>query len=248
MDKDQRLGEGRVEAEDEKLDYKDSSDDEEVRLLLPRKGADERDPPGPDIRDVPEVSSTQREDWFHTEPLHGARPKWNLAGRPPVVPEETRVLEAEATGGVVGRDIEERGAPAPLLPLDRQNMQETEVVTPPRREVNGHRGLRAPGSRLPPRGTRVAPQIFTEAQARDVSSDHRNVSWSPENILIDTVARLQQDLADIRAESRQLRTPGVPSVVPTPRQAAFTTTKVPQFGGTTSWEPVGSSTDRCLTQ
>ena len=61
--------------------------------------------------------------------------------------------------------------------------------------------------------------------------------WSPENILIDTVARLiQQDLADIRAESRQLRTPGVPPVVPTPRQAAFTTTKVPRFGGMTSWE------------
>ena len=60
--------------------------------------------------------------------------------------------------------------------------------------------------------------------------------WSPENILIDTVARLQQDLADIRAESRHLRTPGVPPVVPTPRQAAFTTTEVPQFGGTTSWE------------
>ena len=58
----------------------------------------------------------------------------------------------------------------------------------------------------------------------------------PENILIDTVARLQHDLADIRAESRQLRTPRVPPVVPTPRQAAFTTTKVPPFGGTTSWE------------
>ena len=71
---------------------------------------------------------------------------------------------------------------------------------------------------------------------RDVSSDRWNVPWSPENILIDTVARLQQDLVDIRAESRQLRTPGVPPVVPTPRQAAFTTTKVPRFGGTTSWE------------
>ena len=115
LDKDQRLGEGRVEAEDGKLDYEDSSDDEEVKLLLLRKGADERDPPVADIQDVPEVSGTQREDWFHTEPLHGARPKWNRAGRPPVVPEEPRVLEAEATGGVVGRDIEERGAPAPIV-------------------------------------------------------------------------------------------------------------------------------------
>ena len=86
-----------------------------------------------------------------------------------MVPEETRVLDAEATGGVVGRDMEERGAPAPPLPLDLQNLQEAEVATPPRREVNGHRGLRAPGSRLPQRGTRVAPQIFTDARARDVT-------------------------------------------------------------------------------
>ena len=60
--------------------------------------------------------------------------------------------------------------------------------------------------------------------------------WSPENILVDTVTRLQQDLAVIRAESRQMSMPGVPPVVPTPRQAAFTTTNVPRFGGMTSWE------------
>ena len=71
------------------------------------------------------------------------------------MPEESRVLDAEATGGVVGRDIEERRALAPPLPLDRQNMREAEVVTPPRREVNGHGGLRAAGFRLPQRGTRV---------------------------------------------------------------------------------------------
>ena len=63
-----------------------------------------------------------------------------------------------------------------------------------------------------------------------------SVPWSPENILINTVARLQRDLADIRDESRHVRTPGVPPVVPTPRQAAFTTAKVPRFAGTTSWE------------
>ena len=211
IDKDQRLSEGRVEAEDGKLDFEESSDDTEVELLLPRKGADEHDPPGADIRDVPEAWGPQR------EPLHGARPKWNRAGRPPVVHEEPGGLEIEATGGMADRDVEERGAPAAPLPLHRQNMQEAEVVTPPRREVNGHGGLRAPGSRLPPRGTRVASQIFTEARDRDVSSDRRNVPWFPENILIDTVARLQQDLADIRAESRQLRTWGDPPVVQSPR-------------------------------
>ena len=110
------------------------------------------------------------------------------------------------------------------------------MVTPLRKVANGHRGLRAPESQLPPRGTRVAPQICTDVRTREISSDQRNVAWSPENILVDTVARLQQDLVDMRAESRQLWTPGVPPVVHTPRQAAFTTTKVPRLGGTTSWE------------
>ena len=101
---------------------------------------------------------------------------------------------------------------------------------PLRKEANGHGGRRAPESQLPPPGTRVAPQIFT-----DVGSDRRNVAWSPENVLVDTVARLQQDLADIRAESRLLRTPVAQPVVHTPQRMAFTTTKVPRFGGTTSW-------------
>ena len=185
---------------------------------------------------MPEASGTQWEDWSHMEPLNGARPKWNRAGRPSGVPEELRGMEAKAIGGRVGQDVVEHGAPAPPLPLHRQILQEVEGLVPPRREVQGYGGLRTPGSRLPPRGTRVTPQIFTDPRNEDDSLDCLNVPWSPENILIDTVARLQQDLADIMAESRQMQMPGVPPVVPTPRQAALTTTKVPRFGGTTSWE------------
>ena len=50
------------------------------------------------------------------------------------------------------------------------------------------------------------------------------------------MAQMQREMAKIRAENRLLRTPGVQPVVPTPRQATVTTTKVPWFGGTTSWE------------
>ena len=162
-------GRGRLEAEHGKLDYRDSSDDEEVRLLPHRKGADEPDPPGSDICD------TQRDEWLlKTEPLQGARLKWNKGERPPVIPDRTGVLDLEATGGVVGRK-------------------------------------------------RGASWIFTDVRTRDVGSDRRDDAWSPGNVLVDTVARMQQDLADIRAEKRLLRTPGVPPVVHTPRQAAFTT-------------------------
>ena len=59
---------------------------------------------------------------------------------------------------------------------------------------------------------------------------------SPVDVLVDTVARMQQDLANLRAENRMLKTPEVPQVVRAPRQAAFTMTKVPRFDRTTSWE------------
>ena len=107
----------------------------------------------------------------------------------------------EAAGGVVGRNVKHRGAPTPLLPLDRQIKQEAEVITPPRRETHGHGGRRAPEPQLPPRGSQVVPQIFTDVRTGDVGSERRNNAWSPENVLVDTVARMQQDLADIRAEN-----------------------------------------------
>ena len=44
------------------MDYRDSTDDEEVRLLPHRRGADEPDPPGSDIRDGPNTSDTQRDE------------------------------------------------------------------------------------------------------------------------------------------------------------------------------------------
>ena len=102
--------------------------------------------------------------------------------------------------------------------------------------AHGPGGRPAPEPQVPPGGARAVPQICTDVRSREVGSDRWNDAWSPANVLLDTVARMQQDLADLRAENRLLRTPGVPPVVRTPRQAAFTTTTVPRFGGTTSWE------------
>ena len=110
------------------------------------------------------------------------------------------------------------------------------MTTPPRGGAHRPGGRPAPEPQVPPGGARAVPQIFTDVRSRDVGSDRRNDAWSPANVLVDTVARMQQDLADLRAENRLLQTPGVPPVVRTPRQAAFTTTKVQRFGGTTSWK------------
>ena len=87
----------------------------------------------------------------------------------------------------------------------------------------------------------MGPHICMEARDQDVGSDRWNVSWSPENILIDTVARLQQDLPDIRAESRQFRTPGSHMLC---RPIGRLHSRQLKYPG--SWvRPVGTSTIKC---
>ena len=54
--------------------------------------------------------------------------------------------------------------------------------------------------------------------------------------LKNTVSRMQRDIEDLQTENRFLRTPRAPVSVPLVRQAALTTTKVPWFNGSTSWE------------
>ena len=74
-------------------------------------------------------------------------------------------------------------------------------------------GRPTPKPQVPPGGARAVPQIFTEVRPRNSSSDRRKDVGSPVNVLVDTVAQMQQDLANLRAENRLLRTPGVPQVV-----------------------------------
>ena len=59
---------------------------------------------------------------------------------------------------------------------------------------------------------------------------------SPVTVLEDTVFRMQRDLEELQSENRFLRTPRATRPVPLVRQAALTTTKVPWFNGSTSWE------------
>ena len=53
---------------------------------------------------------------------------------------------------------------------------------------------------------------------------------------MDTVSRIQKDMSILREENRLLRIPAALQAVQAPRRAALTTTKVPLFDGTTSWE------------
>ena len=55
-------------------------------------------------------------------------------------------------------------------------------------------------------------------------------------MLVDTVSRMQKDLAILCEENRVLRTPANSQAIQSPQWAGLTTTKVPRFDGTTSWE------------
>ena len=231
MNKDQQVNDCRLEADHMRLDYRNFTDDEEVTLLPHRRDTDDPDNPGSDISEGPDTSDAQRDEWLlKTAPLQGACPWWNEGERPPVVDDLSGVLDLEDAGGVGGRNVEQHGILAPLLPLEWQILQEEEVTTPPRG------GCPAPEPQVPPGGARAVPQICSEVRSQDGGSDRWKDVGSPVNVLVDRVARMQQDLVNLRAENRMLRTPGVPQVVRAPRQAAFPTTKVPRFGATTSWE------------
>ena len=79
------------------------------------------------------------------------------------------------------------------------------------------------------------PKTFLEDITRDGGQDQKNVR-SPMETLVNTVSHMQRDLAILRDENRALRTPATSQVSQAPRRAALTTTKVPRFDGTTSWE------------
>ena len=68
----------------------------------------------------------------------------------------TGVLDLEATGGAVGRTVDHHGTPTPLLPLERQILQEAEAITPPR--GGGASGSRA--SATPRRDTSRASYFY----------------------------------------------------------------------------------------
>ena len=74
-------------------------------------------------------------------------------------------------------------------------------------------------------------------QRKDTAGRNRpNNEWSPVAALEDTVSRMQRELEDLQRENRFLRKPRAPVPMPLVRQAALTTTKVPWFNGSTSWE------------
>ena len=100
-------------------------------------------------------------------------------------------------------------------------------------------GRPAPEPQGASREVRAVTKPFTdglpEDSLRDGGQRQKDIG-SPVNMLVDTVSHIQKDMSILREENRVLRTPATLQVIQVPRRAALTTTKVPRFDGTTSWE------------
>ena len=98
-----------MDADHRRLDNRIFTDDEEVTILPHKRDTEVTDNPDTDIRDRPEMSDTQREDWLlQTEPLHGARSRQTDRERPPAINDQSGVLDLEAAGGMGGPEDGEK--------------------------------------------------------------------------------------------------------------------------------------------
>ena len=138
-----------------------------------------------------------------------------------------------ATMGGLEKGVELRDSEVPRLPPEKQIQREEEIQTPPHRELHRNEGHQPRGPRI---WVGLGPVDLAD-QRRDTAGRNRpNNKWSPVAALEDTVSRMQRDLEELQTENRFLRTPRAPVPVPLVRQAALTTTKVPWFNGSSSWE------------
>ena len=211
-----------MESEDGSVEFETPTDDEEVTIPSQDKVPDI---PNSDIRDEQTLSNTQREDWLlPTEPMHGARPRQTGRERPPVI-------DNPALRDAAGNTAVRNQSRTFLLSPGQRISREEEVFTPPR---GGGRPVPEPQG--VPREVRAAPKPFPDGFQEDKLRDGGQNIGSPVDMLVDTVARMQKDLAMLWEENRVLRTPATSHVIQAPRRAALTTTKVPRFDRTTSWE------------
>ena len=143
-------------------------------------------------------------------------------------------LEA-AGGGIRHNVIVHSEELSDLCPEDKIRKEE-EFETPPRGDPRRGKGFQTDGPR--DRIIDMGPVPDYVAAQRMVSTDRNRPSneLSPVEKLEGTVLRMKRDMENLQTENRFLRTRRIPGPVPLVRQAALTTTKVPWFNGSTSWE------------
>ena len=139
-----------------------------------------------------------------------------------------------------------QGAANPTYPGLAQRRQSVGIKIFTRFDFGKASGLRSSDGQLPRAGAQFEPHPFEDDLPRTFDPDHQtrlpvgnDVSdpiRSPDATLIDTVARLQLDMEEMRSASMGNQTLGGRTSPGLLRQVAFTPTKVPKFAGVTSYE------------
>ena len=144
--------------------------------------------------------------------------------------------ELEAAGGGEEDnaipDIEELSDLRP----EQQIRNEEEIRTPPRGVSQRMEDQQPGGPQDRMNGVGSVPGHVVGQRMYPADRNRPYNEWSPVEKLEGTVSRMQRDMENLQTENRFLRTRRTTGPVPLVRQAALTTTKVPWFSGSTSWE------------
>ena len=163
------------------------------------------------------------------------------------------ILEPRSPGTGATANVDESGVdrrefgvpalPGPIVSELQQRRQNAGIVSSTRMDLERHRYFPGLGGQLPGDGAQTNSNPYADVWARHINQNRwdqsqashggPDLTWSPKAVLTNTVARLQRDLDEMKAESRYLRTPGTWDSLRQPKQM---TTKVPKFAGVTSWE------------
>ena len=144
--------------------------------------------------------------------------------------------ELEAAGGGVKDNVIFNSEEMSDLHPEQQIRNEKETRTHPRREPQRMEGQQPSGSRDRINGVGSVPGYVAGQRMYPADRNRPYSEWSPVEKLEGTVSRMQRDMDNLQTENRFLRTRRTTGPVPLVRQAALTTTKVPWFSGSTSWE------------
>ena len=144
--------------------------------------------------------------------------------------------ELEAAGGGGKDNVVSNSEEMSDLRPEQQIRNEEETRTPPRRESLRMEDQQPGGPRDRINGVGSVPGYVAGQRMYPSDRNRPYREWSPVEKLEGMVSRMQRDMENLQTENRFLRTRRTTGPMPLVRQAALTTTKVPWFSGSTSWE------------
>ena len=233
----------------------DAAADTEMDLCLSPRDSKMQDRPREEILTHPGVldqAAIDLDKQRQLTPPNGVKPKTSGHGLslPLVMNACDHMLGAIAP--VAGSDTGRRGqgAAGPAYPGLAQRWRRAGIDMPARFQFGKISDLQSPGDLFPPSGKQFEPNPLGAGFQRMFDSDQETrvpagkveseLSRSPGAVLVDTVARLQLDMEELRADSLCHQTWGGPTSPRRSHQTTFTSTSLQGL-------LVGNNTNKFLT-